>query len=252
MPAIFKNHFCRQAKEYAKFRPGYPEELFAFLAAVAPSWECAWDCATGTGQAAAGLAQHFKRVIATDASENQVANAEPHDNVTYYAATAEESGIPPDSVDLVTVAQALHWFDFEKFYDEVCRVLKCRGILAVWTYKLPTVTPEIDAVVKRFYRDIVGSYWPPERQHIDMEYDTIPFPFEPVGVPDFTMTTEWTAEHFTGYLDSWSATQRYKDSNGRNPLELISDELRKEWDGPGARTVTWPLTVKAGRHQKNS
>jgi SAM-dependent methyltransferase len=244
-PQGFKDHFSAQAAEYAKFRPRYPEELFRYLATATPSNELAWDCATGNGQAAVALAETFERVIATDASEKQIANAERYPRVEYRIAPAEESGLDASSVDLVTVAQALHWFDLERFYAEVRRVLKPQGVIAAWAYKLATVSPKIDTVVNHYYSDVVGAYWPTERGLVE-KFEELPFPFPEIAAPPFEMVAEWSVEHLVGYLRTWSATQRFMAERKRDPLEVVEEELRSEW-GDSARRVVWPLTVRVGR-----
>jgi ubiquinone/menaquinone biosynthesis C-methylase UbiE len=240
----FKDHFSRQAADYAKFRPRYPKELFRWLGSIAPGRELAWDCATGSGQAAVELAEVFGRVIATDASEKQIANAEPHPQVEYRIATAEQSGLEAASVDFVTVAQALHWFDLDRFYGEVRRVLKLGGVLAAWAYKLATISPAIDAVVNHYYSEIVGPYWPPERALVE-KFEELPFGFEQMAAPSFQMTAEWSVEHLLGYLRTWSATQRFMAAEKRDPLEGVEAELRQAW-GEETRRMVWPLTVKVG------
>jgi ubiquinone/menaquinone biosynthesis C-methylase UbiE len=241
----FKDHFSKQAADYAKFRPRYPEELFRWLGSVAPARESAWDCATGNGQAAVELAEVFERVIATDASEQQVARAEANARVEYRVASAEQSGLDAQSVDLITVAQALHWFDLNRFYAEVRRVLKPGGIIAAWAYKLATVEPAIDVVVNRYYSDVVGKYWPAERVLVE-KFEELPFAFEEMGVPQFEMVAEWTVERMLGYLRTWSATQRFRAAEKRDPLEEIEGELRTAWGNEG-RQVIWPLTMRVGR-----
>jgi ubiquinone/menaquinone biosynthesis C-methylase UbiE len=241
----FKDHFSKHAAEYAKFRPRYPKELFRWLRSIAPSPELAWDCATGNGQAAVELAEVFDRVIATDGSEKQVANAEPHARVEYRVARAEQSGLDAASVDVVTVAQALHWFDLDRFYDEVRRVLKAGGVLAAWAYKLATVSPEIDAVVNHYYSDVVGPYWPAERVLVE-KFEDLAFPFPAVETPPFEMVAEWSVENLLGYLRTWSATQRFIAAEQRDPLEQIAKQFSAAW-GDEVRRVIWPLTVRAGR-----
>jgi SAM-dependent methyltransferase len=241
----FKDHFSKQAAEYAKFRPRYPEELFRWLGSIAPARELAWDCATGSGQAAIELVEVFERVIATDASAKQIANAEQHPRVEYRVATAENSGLESSSVDLITVAQALHWFDLENFYSEVRRVLKPRGVIAATAYKLATVSPDVDAVVNRYYSEIVGLYWPAERVLVE-KFEELPFPFEEIEAPAFEMVAEWNVEQLLGYLRTWSATQQFIAAEKRDPLEEIEEELREAW-GDEVRRVVWPLTVKVGR-----
>jgi SAM-dependent methyltransferase len=243
--AEFKDHFSAQAEDYAKFRPRYPEELFRYLATATPGNELAWDCATGNGQAAIALGEVFERVIATDPSEKQVANAQRHLRVEYRIAPAEASGLDASSVDLVTVAQALHWFDLKRFYIEVRRVLKPPGVIAVWAYKLAMVSPKIDAVVHHYYSDIVGAYWPAERVMIE-KFEELPFPFPEMVTPPFEMVVLWSVEHFIGYLRTWSATQRCMAANQRDPLEEVEKELRFEWGG-AAQRVVWPLSVRVGR-----
>lgn len=243
-PESFKDHFSKQAEEYAKFRPRYPRELFVWLGTTAPGTEVAWDCATGNGQAAVELAQIFGRVVATDASEKQVANAERHPRIEYRVATAEESGIESGSADLITVAQALHWFDLERFYPEVRRVLKQRGVIAATAYKLATVSASVDAVVNRYYSEIVGSYWPAERVLVE-KFEELPFPFTEIETPPFEMVAEWGVDQLLGYLRTWSATQRFIAAENRDPLEGVEEDLRKAW-GDEVRRVVWPLTVRVG------
>src|SRR2546423_8864370 len=240
----FKDHFSKQAAEYAKFRPRYPKDLFRWLATIAPATELAWDCATGSGQAAVELAEVFDRVIATDASEKQVANAERHPGLEYRVATAENSGLESKSVDLVTVAQALHWFDLERFEAEAGRVLKRGGVVAAWAYKLATISPEIDAVVNHYYSDVVGPYWPAERVLVE-KFEELPFPFSEIMSPSFEMTAEWSVAQLLGYLRTWSATQRFMVSEKRDPLENVEQQLLKAW-GDEVRRVVWPLTVRVG------
>jgi ubiquinone/menaquinone biosynthesis C-methylase UbiE len=171
----FKDHFSRQAADYAKFRPGYPQELFNYLGGIAPSRQLAWDCGTGNGQAAIGLASVFDRVIATDASEKQISNAQPYDRVEYRVAPAENSGIQSGTIDLIMVAQALHWFDLDRFYAEARRVLKSDGILAASAYNLLHIEPAIDEIVNRYYYEVVGPFWPPERKLVE-NFDHLPLP----------------------------------------------------------------------------
>ena len=241
----FKDHFSRQAAEYAKFRPRYPKELFRWLGSVAPSNQLAWDCATGSGQAAVELAEMFERVIATDASAKQIGNAELHPRVEYRVATAEESGLETQSVDLVTAAQALHWFDLEKFYSQARRVLKPDGIIAATAYKLATVSPSVDAVVNHYYSDVVGPYWPDERRLVE-KFEDLPFGFTEMETPAFEMMAQWSVEQLLGYLRTWSATQRFMAAEKRDPLEQVERDLRAAW-GDEERRVIWPLTVRVGR-----
>jgi len=242
----FKDHFSKQAADYAKFRPGYPQELFAYLGRIAPSRELAWDCGTGNGQAAVPLASVFDHVIATDASEEQISKAKPHERVDYRVAPAENSAIKSGTIDLIMVAQALHWFDLDRFYTEARRVLKPNGILAASAYNLLQIEPAIDEVVNRYYSEVVGPFWPPERELVE-HFADLPFPFHELDPPKFEMTAQWNLNHLVGYLETWSATQRFMAARGGDPLEQITDELRSVWGDPEeARKVVWPLILHVG------
>lgn len=242
----FKDHFSSQAAVYTQFRPQYPSEVFAWLARQVSSHDTAWDCATGNGQAAAGLAGFFSHVIATDASQRQIDNARQLDNIEFRVASAENSGLDNNSVDLITVAQAAHWFDHQAFAAEALRVLKPRGVIALWCYELQTVTPEVDAIVAKLYNDILAGFWSPERHHIETGYRDIPFPFTELKPPTINLSTEWQIEQKLGFMRSWSAAVRYQKTHGRDPIGLIEGDLRRVW-GTCRRTVTWPLKFKVGR-----
>jgi SAM-dependent methyltransferase len=248
MPANFKDHFSGHASLYSRFRPTYPGALFDFLADAAPARLLAWDCATGGGQAALALADRFEKVIATDASAEQIKAAKPHARVEYRVAPAEAGGPASGSVDLLAVAQALHWFDREKFYAEAKRTLKPGGVLAVWSYNLLSITPELDALVNHFYHEIVGPYWPPERKLVEQGYGGIEFPFMEISAPEFAMNAGWTLEDFAGYLTTWSSVRRFMDAQGADPVAALLPALRKIWGDPGSsRRISWPLELRAGR-----
>ncbi len=247
----FKDHFSKQAADYAKFRPSYPQKLFAYLGSIAPNRQLAWDCGTGSGQAAVALASVFDRVIATDASEKQISNAQPHDRVEYRVAPAENSGIKSGTIDLIMVAQALHWFDLDRFYAEARRVLKPDGVLAASAYNLLHINPAIDEVVNRYYYEVVGPFWPRERELVE-QFDNLPFPFHEIGPPKFEMTAYWNLDHLVGYLRTWSSTQRFMAAKGSDPLEQITDQLGNAWGDPQQiRNVVWPLTVRIGRKSRS-
>ncbi|MEM7292967.1 MAG: class I SAM-dependent methyltransferase [Pseudomonadota bacterium] len=246
MSEEFKDHFSSQAATYTQFRPHYPASLFAFLASQCRQTVAAWDCATGNGQAATGLAKHFECVIATDASAQQIEQSIESSRVEYRIATAEASGLDDHSVDLVTVAQAAHWFDHDAFAAEVQRVLRPGGVIALWAYELERVASDIDVVIDRLYDDILEGYWPPERRHIESGYTTIPFPFEQIETPPYTLEVDWTVEQQLGYFRSWSSSNRYLRKNGSDPVSLIEAELAAIW-GNSVRRVTWPLVLKVGR-----
>ena len=246
----FTDHFAKVAADYASHRPTYPAELFRWLADQAPARKLAWDCATGSGQAALGLADYFEQVWATDASGSQIEAATPCANVQYQTAPADCSGLPDQSVDLVTVAQALHWFELERFYAEVLRVLKPGGLLAVWTYGVFQVeggdTVGIQVLFDRFYYETVGSCWPPERRHVENGYVDLAFPFHELVPPVCAMAVDWDLDDLCGYLRSWSATSRYRDQYGSDPVVSLAAELAPHW-GRGCQRVVWPLSIKAGR-----
>jgi SAM-dependent methyltransferase len=248
----FKDHFSTQSSDYAKFRPRYPQQLFDYLAGIAPSRQLAWDCGTGNGQAAVGLAALFDRVIATDASEKQIANAQSHKTVEYRVAPAENSGIGSEMIDLIMVAQALHWFDLDRFYAEARRVLKPDGVLAASAYNLLHIEPAIDEVVNRYYYEVVGQFWPPERKLVE-QFADLPFPFREIDSPKFEMTASWKLDHLLGYLKTWSSTQRFIAAKGSDPLEQIVDALHTEWgDSRRTRVIVWPLIVRVGRKPGSS
>ncbi|HUR54755.1 MAG TPA: class I SAM-dependent methyltransferase [Gemmataceae bacterium] len=248
MMAGFKDHFSGHATDYKAFRPDYPPELFDFLASVAPGRSLAWDCGTGSGQAAVALATYFDKVFATDASAEQVDHAEPHPRVEYAVAPAEACPLPDHVADLVTVAQALHWFDLARFFPEVRRVCKPGGLFAAWTYNLHRVNADIDPLLDRLQAEFVGPYWPPERALVDAGYRTIPFPFAEVPVPHFEMTAEWDLSRVLGYMNTWSSVKAHTKAHGENPVDAMAGEFAAAWGDPAAvRAVRWAFHLRLGR-----
>lgn len=244
----FKDHFSGHATAYASYRPGYPPALAAWLGKLAPNRELALDCGCGTGQFACLLGDVFDRVIATDASAEQIAQAEPHPAVAYHVAPAEDSGLPDSSADLITVAQAAHWFDLPTFYQEVRRVLRPAGVLALVTYGLARVSPEIDAVVRRFYDGPAAAYWPPERVHVEDGYANLDFPFPEIAAPDFRMEATWSFQAYAGYLGTWSAVKRLEQHQGPAPFQSFLSDLEQAWGNPQViRRITWPLSLRVGQ-----
>ena len=248
MKPAFHDHFSGVASRYADFRPHYPATLFDYLATLVPRDSMVWDCAAGNGQATIDLAERFDRVVATDASREQIASAKPHPKVEFRTAPAEQSGLPDESVGLITVAQALHWFDLPRFYAEVRRVLKPGGVLAVWAYGMNEAEDRaVNELIADFYSNVVGPYWPPERKLVEEGYRTILFPFTEVSVPPFRMETQWTLEQLLGYFSTWSATNRYIKATGQNPIVPLSESLSGIWGDPSAvRRITWPLSLRVG------
>jgi ubiquinone/menaquinone biosynthesis C-methylase UbiE len=245
--ASFEDHFSKHSQLYLQHRPTYPEEIYAYLASIAPGQTLAWDCGTGNGQAAAGLAKYFARVYATDASAEQIARAQPCENVEYHVEPAEHVSLADSCVDLITVAVAVHWFDFEMFYREVRRVLKPDGVLSVWTYSFTEISPEIDTLVRQYYYDVLDGFWPERIHYLEEQYKTLPFPFEEVQPPSFAMERNFRLEEYAGFLDSWSATQRYKEQKGHHPLDAIWEQMSAAW-GSEPRRVRWPLYFRIGKN----
>jgi ubiquinone/menaquinone biosynthesis C-methylase UbiE len=244
----FKDYFSKQAPEYTRYRPHYPAAIFEYLATLTVDHQLAWDCGTGSGQAALGLTNYFEKIIATDASDKQIANATAHDRITYIVAAAEKTEITSGSVDLIVVAQALHWFDLDKFYAEVRRVSKSGGVLAAWSYSLLRITPDIDKLVDKFYTEVVGPFWPGERKFVDDKYQSIIFPFQPLSTPSFEMEARWDLNQLIGYLKTWSAVQRFKEENKTDPVEAFAQDLNREWGRPGEKKgINWPINMRVGR-----
>jgi len=241
----FKDHFSGHAASYAEARPTYPQDLFRFLVELSPAGDCAWDCATGSGQAACALSAYFDRVVATDASEEQIREARANDRVEYRVAPAEVSGLASDSIGLITVAQALHWFDIDRFFEEAQRVLMPAGVLAVWCYGHCSVATEVDGLLRDIYAS-VDDYWPPERDIVESKYSDIVMPLAEIACPSFSMKTEWTVQQMMAYIRTWSASQAAMRATGNDPLAEFAAELERRW-GSQSRTVVWPITLRAGR-----
>lgn len=244
----FRDHFGSVAETYAAARPTYPAALFDWIAAATPSHQMALDCGCGSGQASVALAAHFDQVIATDASAKQIAEATPHPKITYRVAPAERSGLPDASVDLVLVAQALHWFDFAAFFAETTRILKPGGLFVAVSYGIQTVEGDaVNALVQRFYHDRVGAYWPPERAHVENAYRDIEMPFQRIDAPSLAIICDWRLDDLAAYFRSWSATAAYRKAHGHDPVDEVEADLSAVWGGETRlRRVTWPLTILGG------
>jgi len=243
---FFKDHFSGNAEAYAAYRPTYPYELYQYILDYVNHNEVAWDCATGNGQAAVALSPYFQRIIATDASTNQIERAQRRDNVDYRVVLAEQPGIRSQTIDLITVAQAAHWFDLDKFYREVNHVAKPGAIIALWCYGLAQISPEIDEIIFKLYNEILGEYWPTERKYVENQYQDLPFPFKTIPSPDFTIENNWSVDLFKNYLCTWSSSQNYHKMNQVNPLDLISKDLDESWSAGDIKIVKWSIYLKLG------
>jgi len=244
----FKDLFSGHAKDYARYRPHYPSTLFEYLSHQSAVHDLAWDCGTGNGQAAVELARTFKKVIGTDPSAEQIAAAAPAPHVEYRVAPAEKTDLLARSVDLITVAQALHWFKHDQFNDEVRRVAKPGAILAVWSYNLAKIDSAVDAVTLELYEGELGKYWEPERRLVEQGYAGIELPLENEENPDFAMTTEMNLDHWLKYLATWSAFKTAVKKSGTNPIEKLKPKFEKAWGNANeSKTIRFPLTVRMGK-----
>ncbi|MBX3139030.1 class I SAM-dependent methyltransferase [Candidatus Obscuribacterales bacterium] len=243
----FNDHFSTQAATYRRFRPMYPKELFDYLASITPAHKRAWDCATGNGQAAVALADYFDKVTATDASEEQIREAITHPKVLYDISTAENSELDDNSQDLITIANALHWFDMDAFFLEAKRVLKKKGIIAAWCYGAFSIEDSVSSAFERIYTDL-GPCWPRQINHVRDEYKSIEFPFKELDHPDFLMELDWNLAQCLGYMSSWSAIQNYRKQHGKDPIETHFDLICDAWgDYSKKRRVTWQVHLRVGR-----
>ncbi|TCW31949.1 class I SAM-dependent methyltransferase [Gulbenkiania mobilis] len=248
----FKDYFSVQAADYARYRPRYPDALFARLAEAAPGRALALDVATGSGQAAVALASHFDNVVATDASVAQLEHADAHPRVRYCCEPAEHTHLADGTVDLITVAQALHWFDLPRFWEEATRVLRPGGVIAVWCYPHFSTEGPLDTELEAIYREDTGPWWPPERAQVEAGYDGLDWPFEDIALPDWALTADWTLEELWGYLHTWSATQRAIEATGKDPIRPRWEAVEAAWGQATRRRFVWPLKLRAGRRTATS
>lgn len=243
-----ENFFSPIAKDYTRFRPRYPVELFHFLSSVAPGRSLVWDCATGSGQAAQDLVTYFDRVIATDISDELLGQAPQHERITYRNANALDSGLPDHSVDLVTVANAMHWFHGEAFEREVRRVLRPGGIIAAWSFAYAEISPAIDRLTRRVHDEIVDPFWIEPNRIVENGYRGLSFPFEPVPVPTIRMVSRMDLASLEGYMRTWSASTKYLAHHGVDPISLVHEELLEAWGEPeNVMEVYWRMNLKVGR-----
>ncbi len=241
----FTDNFSKQAGLYARYRPVYPEELYWYVTGRCGARGMAWDCGTGNGQAAVSLSKYFERVVATDASAEQISHAMPMVNVVYSVEVAERTSLADRSVDLVTVGNAVHWFDLDPFYAEVNRVLRSGGVIAVWCYGNPSVNDEIDAIVRQYHDEVMGAYWMEGSRIVEGEYSGLAFPFAEVERRVFYATKEFSLEDMLQFLRTWSATQRFVDARGYDPVEGLREALGRAW-GDDVRVVRWKVVCVSG------
>ncbi|TDN82397.1 methyltransferase family protein [Salegentibacter sp. 24] len=240
-----KDNFSFESSSYAKFRPHYPGDLFKYLKENLNCTEHAWDCGTGNGQVAGELAKFFKEVKATDISKQQLNNAVHKSNIDYSLQPAEKTNFPSNYFDIITVAQAIHWFNFDAFYKEAKRVLKTSGIIAIIGYSLFKSNSETDEVIHKFYNEIIGTYWDKERRYLDEKYQTIPFAFQEIESPEFFQEYQWTLNQLIGYLKTWSAVKHFEKANGQNPVDLITNELKVTFGS--VNKVIFPILFRFGK-----
>ncbi|TFH66955.1 MAG: class I SAM-dependent methyltransferase [Gemmatimonadales bacterium] len=244
----YLDYFSDQSESYATYRPGYPDDLFAFLGSLVDRHALAWDAGTGNGQAALGLAPYFDRVIATDASAMQLAAAPHHEKVTYRQAVAGRTELEDGAIDLATVAQALHWFDREAYFAESQRVVRPGGVIAVWCYTWTQTTPDLNSVLSAFVSETLGAWWTPERQLVDTGYRDVQLPFPEIETPVFAMQESWNLGQVLGYVGTWSAVRRCRAATGADPIPALGDHLREVWRDPDSlRLMTWPIFLRACR-----
>lgn len=244
----FKDHFSQFAKTYANGRLQYPSELFSYLSSLTREHGLAWDCGTGNGQAAIGLKDYYTKIIATDPSAAQIENCIPDPKISYLIEPAENPSLTDESVDLITVGVALHWFNFDLFYPEVNRVLKKGGIIAAWAYFLPNISTEIDFILKKITTDILGAFWKPEINLIHEEYKSIPFPFEEIKAKEFLIQKSMNLDKFIEHIYTWSAVQFYIKETKNDPVELIYNELLDAWGKANEeKEIVWKMPLRVGR-----
>lgn len=240
-----KDNFSRQSSLYAQYRPGYPPELFEYILSFVKTKTTAWDCGTGNGQSAVVLSKHFKKVIATDISEKQLQQAEQANNIFYSVQPAEQTNVESNSIDLLTVAQAAHWFDFDKFYNEVKRVAAANAFIAVWCYSLLHINKEVDNIINEYHFNTLEKYWDAERKYVDDGYAN--FPFEKIKTPAFVIEKYWDLEELEGYLGTWSALQKYIAANAINPVPELIKRIKSYWGDAAKQKIIFPVHILFGK-----
>ena len=243
----FADHFSGIASTYAAYRPRYPAELVTELAERCAHREVAWDCGCGNGQLSVALAATFGHVIATDPAQAQLDAAERHDNVDYRCTAAEASGLDAASVDLAVAAQAAHWFDWPRYVAEVERVARPGALVALVSYGVVEISGDASAAIARYYRDDVGAFWPPGRQHVENGYRDLAWPWPEVAAPAIVMRAKWTRDELVGYVASWSATAKLVETRGPALFDALRAKLATTWPDGERREIRWPLAIRLAR-----
>ena len=246
-----KDNFSIQSDDYLKFRPTYPSAFFEYLNSIIPTKQNAWDCGTGNGQVARELSKTFEMVYATDISASQISQAPKKSNIKYSIQPAEKTNFNNEYFDLIVVAQAVHWFDFYKFYKEVRRTGKVHAKICILGYGLIEISPHIDNIIATFYTRTIGAYWDKERTYIDKHYKTIPFPFNEIQTPTFENKHQWSLEHFMGYLNTWSAVKHFIKQHNYNPVEALQIQLKPYWKNGEIKEVKFPILLRIGKIEES-
>lgn len=244
-----KDLFSSGASEYARFRPQYPDSLFDYVLSFVPGRQQAWDAGCGNGQTAFILSRYFNSVLATDISAEQLAKAPMAPNIHYKMESSSNCSLPDRSVDLITVSQALHWFQLDAFYQEVKRVARNNSWIAAWGYNLIRILPAIDAAIDVLYTQELGAYWDAERRHIDQAYAQLPFPFSTIPDPGFYIEDDWLLPQLKGYLRTWSAWKHYRKQHPAkpDPVTVLTENIKNYWPPQERLRIRFPLFLKMGR-----
>lgn len=242
--------FVEQRSAYARYRPHYPDALFEWIAKACDGHALALDIACGAGQASAPLCRHFEQVLACDSSSAWLTASSFPEQVGRFTCDAEHLSITDDCLDLIVVAQALHWFASERFFAEVRRTLRQNGLFCAWCYGLASITPALDELIRHLHTEVLSNYWPEGRISVDNGYRDIAMPLPSIATPQQEIRLEWSLEQLVGYLRTWSAVTAYEKHNGHSPLEHLQTELSHAWGDPRqTRAICWPLHLIAGRNQ---
>lgn len=242
-----EKRFAKQADLYAKYRPHYPKDMYSFILEHVPQRHAAWDAATGSGQVAGMLAQYFEQVYANDISKEQLSYAPQESNIHYKNTPAEKSGFQSNTFNLITIAQAIHWLDFDQFYNEVRRTAKTNAVLAVIGYGMIRISPLLNPIIDSLYEEAFQQYFNENRTYLDQHYKTIPFPFEEIPSPTFEIAYEWSLDKLSGYFNSWSAIQKIKSEHGHNPTDETISKLKAKLSEPNAIPVSFPVFLRLAR-----